>query len=215
MSYTLDTTQAKAADSLGSSIRDTGKYIGTITRAEALTSTQGSRGLGLSFKAADGATADYLDLWTHNKDGEPLSSLKTVNAILACLKLRGITEGPIAFEKWNKDKKVRETVQGKGYHELMGKRVGFLLRKELETDNKGEDRERLGIFAVFQADTELTASEVLGQQTKPERLGKMFDALMARPVYDKRKAAGSSTRPASGTSLSDAGDWTQDSDIPF
>lgn len=215
MSYTLDATQAKAADSLGSSIRETGKYVGTITRAEALTSKQGSRGLGLSIKAADGATADYLDLWTHNKDGEPLSSLKTVNAILACLKLRGIAEGAISFEKWNKEKKARETVQGKGYPDLMGKRIGFLLRKELETDDQGQDRDRLGIYAVFQADTELTASEVLGQQTKPERLGKMLDALLAKPVYDKRKAAGSTHRPASGASSSDSGDWTQDQDIPF
>lgn len=214
MSYTLDSNQAKAADSLGSSIRDTGKYVGTITRAEALLSDRGSRGLGLSFRAADGATADYLDLWTHNKDGEPLSSLKTVNAILACLKLRGINEGAIAFEKWNKEKKARESVAGKGYPDLMGKRIGFLLRKELETDTKGEDRERLGIYAVFQAETELTASEVLGQQTKPERLGKMLDALLAKPIYDKRKAAGASARPAAASS-SDAGDWTQDSDIPF
>jgi len=215
MSYTLDSTQAKAADSLGSSIRETGKYVGAITRAEAITSTKGSKGLGLSFKAGDGATADYLDLWTHNKDGEPLSALKTVNAILACLKLRSINEGTIAFEKWNKDKKAREMVQGKGYPDLMGKHIGFLLRKELETDDKGEDRERLAIFAVFQADTELTASEVLSQQTKPERLGKMLDALLAKPVYDKRKAPGSSARPASGASSSHAGDWTQDQDIPF
>lgn len=213
MSYTLDSTQAKAADSLGSSIRETGKYVGTITRAEALTSKQGSRGLGLSIKAADGASADYLDLWTHNKDGEPLSSLKTVNAILACLKLRGINEGPITFEKWNKDKKAREQVTGTGYPDLMGKRIGFLLRKELETDDKGEDRDRLAIYAVFQADTELTASEVLGQQTKPERLGKMFDALMAKPVNDKRKAPGSTPRPAA--SSADSGDWTQDQEIPF
>lgn len=214
MSYTLDATQAKAADSLGSSIRESGKYVGTITRAEALTSTRGSRGLGLSFKAEDGATADYLDLWTHNKDGEALSSLKTVNAILACLKLRGITEGAIAFEKWNKDKKAREQVSGKGYPDLMGKRIGFLLRKELETDDKGEDRERLAIFGVFQADTELTASEVLGQQTKPERLSKMVEALYAKPVYDKRKPAGAAPRQSSA-SHGDAGDWTQDPDIPF
>lgn len=215
MSYTLDANQAKSADSLGSSIRETGKYIGVLTRAEAITSKKGTRGLGLSFKSADGATADYLDLWTHDKDGEALSALKTVNAILACLKLRAINEGPIHFEKWNKDKKAREQVQGTGYPELMGKRIGFLLRKELETDDKGEDRERLGIFGVFQADTELTASEVLGQQSKPERLGKMLEALIAKPVYDKRKAAGGNNRSASSGSHSDSGDWTQDPDIPF
>lgn len=214
MSYTLDATQAKAADSFSSSIRETGKYIGTITRAEAITSTKGTRGLGLSFKTDDGATADYLDLYTHKEDGEALSSLKTVNAILACLKLRGIKEGQIHFEKWNKDTKQREKVTGTGYPDLMGKRIGFLMRKELETDNKGADRERVAIFAVFQAETELTATEVLEQKTKPERLEKMFDALMAKPVIDKRafRGAPSSSR---GTSSHADEDWTQDGDIPF
>lgn len=215
MSYTLDANQAKQADSISSSIRETGKYIGVITRAEAITSTKGTRGLGLSFKAEDGSTADYLDLWTHNKDGEALSSLKTVNAIMACFKLRGISEGQITFEKWNKDSKQRERVQGNGYPDLMGKRIGLLLRKELETDDQGHDRERVSIFAVFRAEDELTATEVLAGLTKPERLNKMFDALMARPINDKRKG-GAQQRPASRpASIVDSGDWTDDPEIPF
>ncbi|MGK3946781.1 hypothetical protein ABK046_51510, partial [Streptomyces caeruleatus] len=68
MSYTLDATQAKAADSISSSIRETGKYVGVLTRAEAVTSTKGTKGLGLSFKSDDGSTADYLDLYTHRAD---------------------------------------------------------------------------------------------------------------------------------------------------
>lgn len=211
MSYTLDTKQAKAADSISSSIRETGKYIGTITRAEAITSTKGTKGIGFSFKADDGSIADYLDLYTHRSDGETLSSLKTVNAILAVLKLRGISEGPIQFEKWDKQSKSRVKTTGPGYPELMGKRIGFLLRKELETDDQGQDRERIAIFAVFQADTELTATEVLDQKTKPERLEKMLDALMAKPVYDKRKGASQTAR----SSQSASEDWTQDNDIPF
>lgn len=217
MSYSLDTKAAKSADSIGSTIRDTGKYIGTITRAEAIKSTRGTRGLGLSFKADDGATADYLDLWTHREDGEALSSLKTVNALLACLKLREIKDGKINFEKWDRDAGQRVRVDGMGYPDLMGKRIGFLLRKEIEEDDHGKDRERVAIFAVFQADTELTATEVLDQKTKPERLDKMFDALMARPVNDKRKKRGAgntppsaSARPSTGASFDD-----MDDDIPF
>lgn len=209
--YTLDTKQAKAADSISSSIRETGKYIGTITRAEAIVSTRGTKGLGLSFKADDGATADYLDLYTHKSDGEALSSLKTVNAILVCLKVREVKEGQINFEKYDKETKARAKVQGRGYPELMGKRIGFLLRKEIETDDQGKDRDRVGIFAVFQHDTELTATEVLDQKTKPERLEKMLDALLARPVYDKRKTTNQSTR----TSHPTGDDWTQGQDIPF
>lgn len=213
MSYTLDTTQAKAADNLASSIRESGKYIGTITRAEAIVSKNGTKGLGLSFKADDGATADYLDLYTHKSTGETLSSFKTVNAILACLKLRSINEGPINFEKWNKESKQRERVNGKGYPELMGKRIGFLLRKEIEEDDFGQPRDRVAIFGVFQADTELTASEILDQKTKPERLSKMVDALTARPVYDKRK--GGASQPAARQSAPAGDNWADNDDIPF
>lgn len=216
MSYSLDTKAAKSADSISATIRETGKYIGVITRAEAITSTKGTKGLGLSFKADDGSAADYLDLWTHNKDGEALSSLKTVNALLACLKLREIKEGKINFEKWDRDAGQRARFDGMGYPDLMGKRIGFLLRKEIEEDDKGNERDRVAIFAVFQADTELTATEVLDQKTKPERLSKMFDALMAKPVNDKRKGrkAGASSRPAS-SSPTGGGFDDMDDDIPF
>lgn len=219
MSYTLDTKVAKSADALSASIRETGKYIGTITRAESIVSQQGTKGLGLSFKADDGASADYLDLWTHKANGEALSSLKTVNALLACLKLRTVNEGVIHFEKWDKDAGQRTKQQGKGYPEMMGKRIGFLLRKEIETDREGQDRDRVGIFAVFQHDTELTATEVLDQKTAPERLSKMFDALMARPVNDKRKSAQSRpaqhSAPAGRPAPSGTGFDDMDDDIPF
>lgn len=221
MSYTLDTKQAKAADNIAASIRESGKYIGTITRAEALVSESGTKGIGLSFKADDGAAADYLDLYTHRANGEALSSLKTVNALLACLKLRTINEGPISFERWDKTAGQRVKVNGKGYPELMGKRIGLLLRKFLDTKQDGTDRDGVEIFGVFQADTELTASEVLDQKTKPERLPKMVDALAARPVYDKRKKVGgngASQHPQSTTTRQSApstGFADMDDDIPF
>ena len=211
MSYTLDTNAAKAADNFASSIRESGKYIGTITRAEDLLSANGTKGIGLSFKSEDGATADYLDLYTHKADGEALSSLKTVNAIMACLKLRGIAEGPISFEKWDASTKQRVRINGKGYPELMNKKVGLLLRKFIDSKQDGSDRDGVEIFGVFQADTELTATEVLNQATKPERLSKMLDALIARPVYDKRKKATSTAKASSSAGE----DWTQDQDIPF
>lgn len=218
MSYSLNTAVAKSADALGASIRESGKYIGTITRAEALLSNNGTKGIGLSFKADDGASADYLDLYTHAADGKELPSFKVVNALLACLKLRQINEGPITFEKWDKNTKQRGKVNGKGYPDLMSKRIGLLLRKFIDVNtNTMEDREGVEIFGVFQAETELTASEVLDQKTQPERLSKMVEALMARPVNDKRKKGapahpqGTTTRqPSTGTGFDD-----MDDDIPF
>lgn len=214
MSYRLDTTAAKQADNIVSSIRETGKYIGTITRAEALLSEGGTKGLGLSLRTADGQTADYLDIYTHKANGEALSGAKTVSAILACLKLREITEGRIKAEKWDKQAGKRQMFDLAGYPELMEKRLGFLLQKELGTNNRtGADTERMVVFGVFSPDTELTASEILEGKTNPERLPKMLDHLMARPVRDNREKSARRT-PASGE-RAPAGFDPADDDIPF
>lgn len=218
MSYSLDTKAAKSADAISQSIRESGKYKGVITRAEAIESDKGTKGLGLSFKADDGSSADYLDLYTENSAGEALYSAKTVHAIMACCKVREMKDGQkVQIERWDKDAGARVKVTVPGYPELMGKRIGLLLQKELSTHStKGTDTERMTIFAVFQADTELVASEVLDQATKPERLTKMVDALTAKPINDrrtKRPAASASGRRQDPDQGSAPG-WDDDG-IPF
>jgi len=208
---TLDTNQARAADNRMIVITETGKYIGTITRAEKLTSTQGTLGLGLSFKADDGSTANYLDIWIRKANGDDLFGLKTVNAMLACLRVRGAEEGQIEFNAWDKNTKGMVRRKAPGYPALMGKRIGLLLQKVKETDDKGNDRDGIVIYAVFQADTELTASEVLDSKTTPEKLPKMLQALMLNPVRDNRKkSATAMPAPAQSSGFAD-----MDSDIPF
>lgn len=214
MDLKLDSNLAKSADNIASGIKESGKYIGVITRAEFLHARTGTKGLGLSFKSDTGQTADYLDLYHTKADGETLSSLKTVNAILCCAKVSDAKVGRVKVEKWNADAKVRETVEVDGYPSLMGKRIGLLLQKVLETDDNGKDREKLQIFAVFNAETELTATEMYAKKVNPERLGSMLDALMSRPVVDKRKKRGDSS------SSSDAGQdrfdgIPPDDDVPF
>ena len=194
----LNSAIAKSADNIASTIQESGKYIGVITRAECLSSPKGTEGLGLSFKADNGMSADYLDLWHTNGSGEPLSSLKTVHAIMCCAQVAEAAEGPIKCEKWNKDKGARETVTVTGYPALMGKRIGLLLRKTLETDNKGKDRTRMEVFGVFSATSELTASEMYAKAQHPERLAAMLEVLMAKPVIDKRD--NQPARPARGGS---------------
>lgn len=185
---TFNPTEAARADQIAISITETGKYIGVITRAEKLQSPKGTTGLGLSFRSDSGETADYLDLYTVNATGDTLPSMKTVQALLGCLQLRGAQEGPIKCSKWNKDAKQREDVTVTGYPEIMGKRIGLLLQKVLETDQSNETREKIQIFGVFQHDTELTVSEILARKTAPETLAKMVDYLAKHPVRDARKA---------------------------
>lgn len=217
----LDTNQAAAADNITSQISEPGKYIGTITRAEKLVSKEkGTLGLGLSFKADNGQTADYLDLYHTKGTGETLTGLKTVNAVLCCAKLRQAEEGVVQVEKWDSVAGARRKMAVTGYPALMNKRIGLLLRKTLETDSKsGKDRERLEIFGVFDPDTEMTASEIISRATEPLKLSAMLDALIARGVIDKRTNRQPARQPARQSQQS-AGmdrfdDVPMDDDIPF
>lgn len=204
----LNSTLARQADTINAGITESGKYIGTITRAEKLVSGEkGTIGFGLSFKTDDGLSADYLDIYHTRKDGTDLPGLKTVNAILCCVKASQAEEGPITVERWDKSKGQREKTQAVGYPALIGKKIGLLLQKQLETNAKGEDVTRLGIFAVFNAETELTASEMYDKKANPERLSQMLSALMARPVRDNRKKRASTQ--------DDGGFGHANQDVPF
>lgn len=212
MSLKFDPNQAKQADRISAAITQSGKYIGTIERAEKLLSLHETQGVGLSFKTSDGSTSDYLDLYTVKADGTELPSLKTLNAIMCVLKLREASEGKITVEKYSKETKSREQFTVDGYPALMNKRIGLLLQKELSTNkNTGADVERMNICGVFDPETGLTASEILDRKTQPEKLAKMEQWLAANPVRDSRKrlaAASHNTTPAI-----DAMDLNDD--IPF
>lgn len=210
----LNTEKARAADNRQTAITETGKYLGTITRAEKLISSTGTHGLGLSFKTDDGSTANYLDTWHTKDNGDELYGIKTVNALMACLKMRKAEEGPVQCDKWDKDAGAMVRVTVPGYPAMMGQRIGLLLQESLETDQNNKDQRRIGIYGVFQAATELTASEVLDGKTTPEKLPKMLQALMANPVRDNRKNKGTPARTAQPAQSSGFAGMDDDT-IPF
>ena len=66
--------------------------------------------------------------------------------------------------------------------------------------------------SVFQASTELTASEILDRKTSPEQLAKMVLGLRHRPIRGAKPA----NRSAPGaTGAAGSGFDDMDSDIPF
>jgi hypothetical protein len=186
MGLSLNTAEARKGDSFSSQIRDTGAYKGVITRAEKLKSDKGTEGVGLSFKADDGATANYLDVYTTRADGSQLWGHAIIQSLLCCAGVKDVADGEITFDKW--DNEVREVVKvtRPGYPSLMGRRIGLVLQKELQSHYQtGADQERINIVGVFQADTDLTATEILDKKTKPERLAARLKTLM--PFKDSRK----------------------------
>ncbi len=215
MSLALNENDARKADNFSSVIRESGLYVGTITRAEKLLSKNNVEGVGLSFKTDDGASANYLDLYTVKPDGEKLRGYSVVQALLCCARLRNVAEGKITFERWDPDERRMVQATAQGYPGLMGKRIGFALQKELQTHSvTGEDVERLNILTVFEASTRLTASEILDQKTKAERIDGIAKMIERTPVRDSRKrAAGKPTQTANNGGGHGGNDL--DDDIPF
>lgn len=213
-SLAFNADAARRADKQSSIIRETGKYVGTITRAEKLESRQGTKGVGFSFKTDDGATASYLDIYTEKKDGTPLFGADLVQSVLCCARVKDAPEGQIKFERWSKEDGAMVECTSTGYPALMGKRIGFVLQRTLETrSDTGEDTDKMVLVRVFEASSGLTSTEILDGKTKGEKLDK-FMAWLA-PVNDRRKdkkAAAPVVVPM-GTGPVDTGEFDQD--IPF
>lgn len=220
--YQLDSNAAREADSFGSYLTDTGKYIGTFTRAEKLISkNKGTHGIGFTFESNKQTTR--FDIWTMNAQNEHLSGFKAINAIMACMSLRGIKPAPGQVERYNWDTQQKETVQADVFPELVGKPVGLVLQKteyEKMRDGikTGETGWRLELVAPFRAADEFTASEILDRKTKPEKLAAIIAVLSDRPLKARPAAQparqGASTPPA-GHPAGGSGFDDMDNDIPF
>lgn len=211
--YTLNTEAAKKADVIGAYISETGKYVGTFVRAEKLVSAKaGTDGIGFTFKDDTGRECRF-DVWTQKQNGEALSGLNQINAMMACLMRRALTESTQTVKKWDNGAEV--TMPAPCFAELMNTKIGLLLRSEeyekmKDGQKTGERGWRMGLFAVFQADTELMASEVLARKTQPEQLAKVVGMLADKPL----KAGPARAASSGGRGASDVPAHFDD-DVPF
>ena len=203
MRYDLDAEAAKKANA-SSRIEESGKYIGTFTRAEMVTSQRGTVGIEFTFESENKQTADYLTIWTVNKDNQRIYGYNILMAIMTCLKVRTLETQKATINKWDSVAKQEIPTEAVIYPDLMNKRIGVLLQMEEYKNNNGDTKEKAALFAPFEADTELTASEILDKKVTPEKLLGMVTQL--QPVK-KLKASGGSSFPAGGAPFDD--------DIPF
>ena len=184
--YQLDTNAAREADSIGSYLTESGKYIGTFTRAEKLVSkNKGTHGIGFTFESSGQTTR--FDVWTMDANSKHLSGFNAVNAIMACMSLRGIKPAPGQVERYNYDTQQREKVQADVFPDLVGKPIGLVLQKtEYEKMRSGqltgETGWRLELVAPFRAADEFTSSEILDRKTKQKKLASIVTMLKDRPL---------------------------------
>lgn len=207
-SYNLNPEQAKQADNVGNRITETGKYIGVFTKAESIKSKSQTEGIEFSFQSSGGQSADFLTIWTYNKEGQEIFGLKQLNAIMTCLKVKTITPTDGQVEKWEGGSKAK--VPATIYPELMGKKIGVLLQREEYFKADGSTGKKFNIYACFEPESEMVASEILERATVAAKLPKILATLKDRPAQ-ARSAAPAGAAPAKTGGAFDE----LDDDIPF
>jgi hypothetical protein len=205
--YSLDINAARKADTQGNQIKELGKYLGAITQAEDITAKTGTKGLNLHFTSDEGQKTK-VSIYTKKADGTELSGYYFLQAILACLKLHGVTEKPGTITVYDYEQKKEVKKQAIIFPELC-KPIGLLLGTEDYLKQDGGVGCRMVLRGVFQAETELTASEILARKTVPEALPKMVAALKHNPL----KTAPMAQR--THAAMPDAQTFGEDEDFPF
>ncbi len=210
--YTLDAQAARKADATGAQIKEIGKYVGAFTQAVDIKTSKGGKGISFTFKAANGQKAN-LAIYTMSADGEKYQGYDALMAIMTCMGLRDIKPTPGVFTKYDFDTKADVQVQGSIFPALC-KPIGVLLETEDYQKQDGDIGTRMVMRAVFQANTELTASEILDRKTTPEQLTKMVASLRHRPLKSTKPHAPAPQRQSAPSGAGSGFDDMSD-DIPF
>ncbi len=214
--YQLDTQAARHADTAGATIKEIGKYVGEFVQAEDIKTKKGGRGVAFVFKSTSGQKAN-LAIYTTSAAGEHYQGYDTLMAIMTCMQLRGIKPAPGKVTKWDYDAKKEVQEEGMLFPDLH-KPIGVLLETEDYEKQDGSVGTRMVLKNVFQASTELTASEILDKKTQPVALAKMVEGLRHRPLKGARPAPQRSTETAGGPPAGHPASYgfdDMDDDIPF
>lgn len=175
--YTLDTDAAKQADTGGGRITETGKYVGTFTKAKKVLSKKGTQGIEFSFESTGGQSADYLSVWTLNAKGEQIYGFKQLMAMMTCLKVRGIDATKATVEEYDRDSGSMQPNSIEVYAALQGKPIGVLLQMEEYEKKDGTIAEKPSFAGFFDPSTEQVATEIL-EKSEAKILEKLVGQLV-------------------------------------
>jgi len=207
--YNLDPNSARKADQTGQFLNEIGKFVGKFTQAEDLKASSGTRGIGFRFES-NGQRAN-LSLYTEKADGTRLMGFDAVMAIMTCMGLRNIEPKPGRVKAWDAESKQEIERNAQIFPELCNKPIGLLLETEDYAKQDGSIGTRMVIAGIFQAGTELVASEILDRKTTPEKLAGMVARLRHRPIKTRTPAKQGAATGSTGSGFDDM----DDDSIPF
>lgn len=199
--YDFDPEAAGHAEDVLNRIDHSGPYVGEFTYAEKVISKEkGTLGMKLGFDDGHGGKCE-LTLWTKKADGTPLFGFNIVQAILCVLGLKGLKPVKGKVYSWNEEtKKSRDLEEdGEVYPDLLKKRIGLVLQKELKNNEvSGKEFFNMNIFGVFQDGTRLTATEIKEKKVKAEKFEKMTKTVKDKDSRTKGKKSEEPAQPSMG-----------------
>lgn len=210
-SYSLDPNMARQADEKSGRIEETGAFAGRIKYAIATKSTGGAEGIELHFESNDRRDA-RVTVWTYKKDGSVNESgMRLINAIMTCVMTKQLTptEGNAEVYDFATSSRVNKRVML--FPELQ-KPVGFVFQlapEEYEKNGEIKVANRLEIYAAYNVQTEMTASEILSKSATAEKLQQMLASVKDKAVKRYKPKNGN----AAQASAAHADEF--EDDIPF
>jgi len=190
--YSFNEEQASKADDFANRLDTSGAYVGVFTKAFGTKSQSGTEGITLEFDTGSAGKAE-VTLWTRKEDGEPAFGMNFLQSIMMMLGLRGLKSTSGKVDQWDNDAGKRVEQDGEVFPELLNRRIGLVLQKELLTKRSGGDSYRMNVYGVFHHESKLTASEIKERKVQPAKLDKLLHSLKDK---DSRKANAEPAQPS-------------------
>lgn len=195
--YDFEPDEVAAADKNADRLTESGAYVGKFTKAEAVVSAEkGTKGVHLYFDSPGSGTCDFT-LWTMSAAGEKFFGFNQLQGMMYLFGLKGLVSKTGKVRVWDAETKTASEQDGETFPELVGKPIGLVMQKEIDSNIKtGKTVERMTLAGAFQAETRLMASELKENKTKPAKLDRLLKGLK---TIDKRKGvAAEPSQPSIG-----------------
>lgn len=165
----------------GGYIEETGSYAVTIKSAAAIQANKGTWGVSFDFIDENGQGPRFpVTIWTLSADGKRLFGHDILDSILICAGMKpasALKPGKVNAPEWDATERKMVEKETDGYPALTNRAVGLLLQKEHYTKNDGNPGSRLLIVGAYNADTWLSAGEMIGGYTDATATAKKIKSL--------------------------------------
>jgi len=181
--FNFNTSDARAADSFGGKIEDSGCYAVTIKQAYVTKGASPKQSEALTLElVTDAGDTGKLFLWYQKADGSRNDyAVHAVNALMGVLKLRELSQSDGQIDAYDYDTKEPVKKPAQVFKALFGQKLKMAIQAKWDTYN-GKSRVQLELKCPATLDG-FTVSEILDRSTKPEMLQRAIDKL--KPIGTK------------------------------